>query len=166
VYGAFNSSPSVTGRIAELNELVRSGKLSPAELQAVKEEIREIRAMQLRINNSKGNEFENATLTIEKLDKNTTKYTVTLTNGTTISVIPDVVTGGRIVEIKNVVDLSYSSQLRGIIGIGKPVDIIVSPRTVNISRALWDAVTTSGGKFSRLDPVTGIKTPLITRPTK
>jgi Restriction endonuclease fold toxin 7 len=166
VYGAMASSPSVTGRIKELNELIRSGRLTADELAAAQKEIKEIRGEQLRLNNARGTEFENATLTIEKLDKNTIKYTVTLSNGTVITVIPDVVTAKRIVEIKNVVDLSYSRQLDGIIRIGKPVDIIVSPRTVNISEELWNRVTRSGGNFYRLDPATGIKTPLTQRPTR
>jgi hypothetical protein len=166
VYGAMASSPSVTGRIKELNELIRSGRLTADEVAAAKKEIKEIRGEQLRLNNARGTEFENATLTVEKLDKNTTKYTVTLTNGTIITVIPDVVTAQRIVEIKNVVDLKYSTQLQGIIGIGKPVDIVVSPRTANISLKLWDDVRRDGGNFYRLDPATGIKTLLKERPTK
>ncbi len=163
----FNSAtPSVVGRIAELNQLVRSGTLTAAEIQAARAEIKEIKQIQLEINSAKGTQFENAALSIEKLDKNTTKYVVTLPNGTVVTVIPDVVTGQRIVEIKNVIDLSYSTQLKGIVGIGKPVDIILSPRTQNVSQQLWDAVTKNNGNFYRLDPTTGIKTLLTEKPTR
>ncbi|WP_161831355.1 DUF637 domain-containing protein [Pseudovibrio sp. POLY-S9] len=97
--------------------------------------------------------------------KNTTSVSVTLPSGKQVTTIPDLWgrnTGG-ILEVKNVVDLANSNQLRAQLlhaeMTGTPFNLIVSPRTQNISgplRARIDAVTRRvGGGIYRYDPSTG-----------
>ena len=66
---------------------------------------------------------------------------------------------GGMLEVKNVLRLSMSNQLRAQIKIaretGQPLNIVVSPRTINVSGELKNEVKETGGAIYRYNPVTG-----------
>ncbi|EEE35281.1 hypothetical protein RKLH11_3957 [Rhodobacteraceae bacterium KLH11] len=123
---------------------------------------------QIALNRQNGAVFENQV--VDALShvggvKNGTPVTVTLPNGKQVTTIPDLWgrnTGG-ILEVKNVQDLSNSNQLRAQLQLaeetGTPFNLVVSPRTQNISGPLRDRIdeVTSkvGGGIYRYDPSTG-----------
>lgn len=93
--------------------------------------------------------------------KNTTPVTVQLPNGAQVTTIPDLWGGnvGGILEVKNVLELSMSDQLRAQIKVasdtGQPLNLVVSPRTNNVSGELMRQVRSTGGDVYRYNPVTG-----------
>ncbi|MBD8199667.1 hemagglutinin repeat-containing protein [Pseudomonas viridiflava] len=126
-------------------------------------------APQVVVNSKSGNEFER--LVIKEFDhvggtKNVEAITVQLPNGTAVTTIPDMLgrTAGGLVEIKNVINLSNSNQLRAQLQLaestGQPFTLIVSPRTQTISgplRSRIDAVVSkNGGGIYKFDPSTKI----------
>lgn len=62
-------------------------------------------------------------------------------------------------EVKNVQRLSMSNQLRTQIKIardtGQPLNIVVSPRTINVSMKIIRKVRRTGGDVYRYNPKTG-----------
>ncbi len=62
-------------------------------------------------------------------------------------------------EVKNVKDLSLSNQLRAQIKVasdtGQPLNLVVSPRTNNVSGELMRQVRSTGGDVYRYNPATG-----------
>ncbi|WP_198158123.1 hemagglutinin repeat-containing protein [Achromobacter spanius] len=93
--------------------------------------------------------------------KNTNPVTVQLPNGAQVTTIPDLwgTNVGGLLEVKNVQNLSMSNQLRAQIqaatAIGQPLNLVVSPRTNNISRELLRQVRGTGGDVFRYNPTTG-----------
>jgi len=126
------------------------------------------RGSQIALNRQNGAVFENQI--VDALShvgsvKNGTPVTVTLPSGKQVTTIPDLWgrnTGG-ILEVKNVQGLSNSNQLRAQLQLaeetGTPFNLVVSPRTQNISGPLRDRIdeVTSkvGGGIYRYDPSTG-----------
>ncbi len=87
--------------------------------------------------------------------------TVTLPNGKQVTTIPDMWgrnVGGKI-EVKNVIELDMSDQLRAQLQhskiAGEPMNIIVSDRTKRISKILQKEVRGTGGDIYVYDPKTG-----------
>jgi len=126
------------------------------------------RAEQLIINRQNGTEFEKKV--VDALDhvggtKNTIPVTVTLQNGKSVTTIPDLwgTNVGGLLEAKNVQNLSLSTQLQAQIQVaienGKPLNLIVSPRTQNISGPLINGVRGTGGNVYIYNPATDSVTP-------
>ena len=58
--------------------------------------------------------------------------------------IPDSITNGRIIEVKDQIYISKSGQFRDYLDSGMPIDLIVSPRAT-VSGPLKDAILNGGG---------------------
>ncbi|MBC8719173.1 hemagglutinin repeat-containing protein [Ochrobactrum sp. Marseille-Q0166] len=92
--------------------------------------------------------------------KNSTPVTVTLPNGAKVTTIPDLwgANVGGLVEAKNVQRLSMSNQLRAQIKIamdtGQPMNLVISPRTTNVSGPLIRDVRGTGGNIYVYNPST------------
>lgn len=92
--------------------------------------------------------------------KNTTPVTVSV-NGVQVTTIPDMwgKSLGGILEAKNVKNLSMSNQLRAQIQhaseTGQPLNLVVSPRTINVSGELIKQGRMTGGDVYRCNPATG-----------
>ncbi|WP_313387883.1 hemagglutinin repeat-containing protein [Achromobacter aegrifaciens] len=90
--------------------------------------------------------------------KNTTPVTVKFSNGIEVTTIPDMwgKTVGGMLEVKNVKNLSMSDQLRAQIlhakETGQPLNLVVSPRTTNISKNLQQEIAGTGGGIYRYNP--------------
>jgi len=98
-----------------------------------------------------GNEFETQAREAAGEEKNYTRiYGAGELDGN--YAIPDVQSSGRIVEIKDVRELSRDQQFRIYEQSAKPIDLIVSPKTEVISTPLIDTVRNSGGSISIFDP--------------
>lgn len=111
---------------------------------------------QVTINSANGRAFESAVIYALGATKNTTPLTVPGL-GTSI---PDVMPESDVTEIKNVLNLLYTNQLKiQVQRADSSFNLIVSPRTQSISQPLQDAVRTSGGNIQIYDPVTGEFTP-------
>lgn len=87
--------------------------------------------------------------------------TVTLSNGTVVTTTPDLWgrNVGGLLEAKNVQNLSLSPQLRAQAQIaresGQPLNLVVSPRTQQVSGPLLNDVRSTGGNvfvYNRLTP--------------
>ncbi len=93
--------------------------------------------------------------------KNTQAITVPLANGAFVTTIPDLwgKKVGGVLEVKNVIDLSMSNQLRAQIefasSVRQPLNLVVSPRTTNVSREVIERVQETGGGIFRYDPASG-----------
>jgi len=93
--------------------------------------------------------------------KNRAPVTVQLPNGAQVTTIPDLwgKNVGGLLEVKNVKDLSLSNQLRAQIKVasdtGQPLNLVVSPRTNNVSGELMRQVRSTGGDVYRYNPATG-----------
>jgi hypothetical protein len=93
--------------------------------------------------------------------KNTAPVTVQLPNGAQVTTIPDLwgKNVGGLLEVKNVQNLSMSNQLRAQIKVasdtGQPLNLVVSPRTNNVSAELMRQVRSTGGDVYRYNPITG-----------
>lgn len=92
--------------------------------------------------------------------KNTTPVTVPV-NGVQVTTIPDMwgKSVGGMLEVKNVQNLSMSNQLRAQMQhageTGQPLNLVVSPRTTNISNELRTQVEGTGVGIYRYNPSTG-----------
>ena len=101
--------------------------------------------------------------------KNTQLFTVQLDDGSMVTTIPDLwgKTVGGLLEIKNVVDLSYRKQLRAQVRLANeervPFNLVVSPRTQSISEPLRDAIKSTGGSVYKYDPNTGVLTNFLSK---
>ncbi len=64
-----------------------------------------------------------------------------------------------VVEVKNVIDISATKQLRAqanmALETGQPMNLMVSPRTTNISQQTLKLIKDTGGAIYRFDPATG-----------
>nr|WP_236124337.1 putative toxin [Pseudomonas cichorii] len=120
---------------------------------------------QITINRQNGTLFEQQV--VEAFEhvggvKNTVPVTVQLSNGIEVTTIPDLWgrSVGGMLEVKNVQNLSMSNQLRAQIqhatDTGQPLNLVVSPRTNNVSGSLLDGVRSTGGNVYRYDPKTGV----------
>ena len=93
--------------------------------------------------------------------KNTVPVTVRLPSGGLVTTIPDLAgrNVGGVAEVKNVINLSMSDQLRAQIGFasmtGQPLSLVVSPRTTGVSAELLRQVRSTGGDVYRYNPSTG-----------
>lgn len=91
--------------------------------------------------------------------KNTTPVTVPV-NGVQVTTIPDMwgKSVGGMLEVKNVQNLSMSDQLRAQIfhakETGQPLNLVVSPRTTNVSSVLQQEIRETGGNIYRYNPAT------------
>jgi filamentous hemagglutinin len=102
-------------------------------------------------NAARGNAFESQVINALGAAKNTTPVSVPGLG----RAIPDVL-GGGITEIKDVVNLSFTRQLRIEHAAAQgPFNLVVSPRTEYISGPLRSAVRESGGSIRVFDPATG-----------
>jgi hypothetical protein len=63
--------------------------------------------------------------------------------------IPDGISKGRIIEIKNVKNLSNSKQFKDYYNSGMPIDLIVSENT-KVSRPLLELIAKSNGSVKRM----------------
>ncbi|MNI36892.1 hypothetical protein D3C73_909590 [compost metagenome] len=119
---------------------------------------------QITLNRQNGTAFERQVL--DAFDhvggvKNTTPVTVQLPNGAQVTTIPDLwgKNVGGLLEVKNVQNLSMSNQLRAQIKVasdtGQPLNLVVSPRTSNVSGELMRQVRSTGGDVFRYNPATG-----------
>jgi hypothetical protein len=94
-------------------------------------------------------------------EKNTVLLPITLPNGVKVTTIPDMWgrNVGGLLEVKNVQNLSMSNQLRAQVRLAietnQPLNIVVSPRTTNVSRQVTEQVTRTGGNIYMYDPATG-----------
>lgn len=118
---------------------------------------------QITLNRQNGIEFERQV--ISAFDdmggvKNTSLVTVELANGAKVTTIPDMwgKNVGGMLEIKNVLNLSMSNQLRAQVKVAldtsQPLNIVVSSRTNGISREVMRQVESTGGEVYRYNPVT------------
>jgi filamentous hemagglutinin len=117
-------------------------------------------------NQLNGAEFERQVIGALGGVKNRSSLTVTLANGKRVTTIPDLweVGADGILEIKNVINLSNSDQLRAqlqySLRTGTPFKLVVSPRTQNISAPLLKAINkvtdVVGGGIYRYDPATNL----------
>lgn len=66
---------------------------------------------------------------------------------------------GRLLEVKNIQNLSMSNQLRAQIKVasdtGQPLNLVVSPKTNNVSGELMRQERGTGGDVYRYNPATG-----------
>ncbi|WP_277757085.1 putative toxin [Achromobacter denitrificans] len=89
--------------------------------------------------------------------KNNIPVTVSV-NGISVTTIPDMwgKSVGGMLEVKNVQSLSMSDQLRAQIlhakETGQPLNLVVSPRTSNVSRMLQQEIRETGGNVYRYNP--------------
>lgn len=87
--------------------------------------------------------------------------TTVMVNGQPVTTIPDLWgrNVGGIVEVKNVINISQTNQLRAQArearNTGQPMNLVVSPRTINISQPTLDLIENTGGAVYRFDPITG-----------
>jgi len=119
---------------------------------------------QVTLNRIAGSKFEREVLDAlghVGATKNTIARTTTLSDGSIVSTIVDA-SGrnvGGFLEIKNVLELSFSPQIRAQLRIaretGTPLNIVVSPRTQRVTKALRDRVERAGGNIHVFDPATG-----------
>ncbi|QCS65099.1 hypothetical protein EC609_23085 [Achromobacter denitrificans] len=92
--------------------------------------------------------------------KNNIPVTVSV-NGISVTTIPDMwgKSVGGMLEVKNVQNLSMSNQLRAQIQHAgeteQPLNLVVSPRTTNVSAELRTQIEGTGGGIYRYDPSTG-----------
>ncbi|UTW46449.1 hypothetical protein KFE80_06105 [bacterium SCSIO 12696] len=137
-------------------------------IKRLTERLKAADSRQLALNRANGAAFEREV--IEALGhvgavKNNKAVTVPLLSGKQVTTIPDLwgrSTGG-ILEIKNVLELSNSDQLRAQLALAlrtnTPFNLVVSPRTQKISRPLKesidDVIEKVGGGIYRYDPSTG-----------
>jgi filamentous hemagglutinin len=77
----------------------------------------------------RGIQFQGDALSALGVPENTQRITVTLPNGTPVTVIPDAMDGSTIIEVKDVANLSNSNQFRGYAATGNSIQLIVSPGT-------------------------------------
>jgi RHS repeat-associated protein len=108
-------------------------------------------------NQANGQAFEDTVIDVIGATKNTMSITV---EGLGTS-IPDVIdAAGNIIEIKNAINLSYTTQLQiQVQGAQGSVSLIVSPITQYISGPLRDAIARTGGTIQVFNPATGAFTP-------
>ena len=126
------------------------------------------RVKQITFNQIAGSEFEQSVLAAlghVGATKNTIKSATVLADGTIANTIVDA-TGrevGGFLEIKNVLDLSLTKQLEAMIKAASdakmPFNLVVSPRTRDISQNLQKAIEATGGSIQVFDPVTGTMVP-------
>ncbi|WP_343575839.1 filamentous hemagglutinin N-terminal domain-containing protein [Pseudomonas sp.] len=118
---------------------------------------------QITLNRQNGVEFEKQV--VAAFDhvggvKNTTPVTVPV-SGVQVTTIPDMwgKSVGGMLEVKNVQNLSMSNQLRAQIQhageTGQPLNLVVSPRTTNVSSELRAQIEGTGGGIYRYNPSTG-----------
>jgi len=101
-------------------------------------------------NAARGNAFERQVIDALGDVKNTTPV-----NALGGRAIPDLM-GGGITEIKDVLNQSFTRQLRIEAAASEgPFSVIFSPRIQRVSRPLQDAVRNSGGTIRVFDPATG-----------
>jgi len=118
---------------------------------------------QLAINNANGRQFQDQfTDALSHVGAAENKLpTTVMVNGQPVTTIPDLWgrNVGGIVEVKNVIDISATQQLRAqareAINTGQPMNLVVSPRTTNISQQTLDLIESTGGAVHRFDPATG-----------
>ncbi len=106
---------------------------------------RAVRAARLATNARNGNAFERAAIAAFGYARNTN-----LLNGR----IPDIAVQGGLVEIKSGQYISYTAQLRGMIGTGQPLYLVVNTAT-KVSKTLQQAIRLSGGSILRFDSAAG-----------
>jgi hypothetical protein len=100
--------------------------------------------------------FEGSGLQALGLDKNKARITQTTRSGATITIVPDGINGTTLVEFKNVINITDSSQFRGYAATGQPIVLIVSPRTQTISGTVTDWIyrrAPVGSTIRIFDPV-------------
>jgi hypothetical protein len=114
------------------------------------------KAERLAQNAASGKAFEGSGLHAMGVDKNTVRITETTINGAAVTIIPDAVVGGvkgTLVEFKNVIKITDTSQFRGYAATGQPIILVVSPRTETISSSVVDMVRASKGEIRIFDSV-------------
>ncbi|WP_230412883.1 beta strand repeat-containing protein [Paraburkholderia antibiotica] len=111
----------------------------------------------------RGIQFQGDALSALGVPENTQRITVSLPNGSPVTVVPDALDGSTIVEVKDVVNLSNSNQFRGYLATGNPIQLIVSPNTKTISQPLQNLITNSGGTIRVFNSSTGTFSPWTTK---
>ena len=117
----------------------------------------------------RGRNFEAAAGAGLGLMRNTAKVVGTISSrgvDKTIKVVPDFFDGSRFTEVKDLLNLYNTEQLRAMTsaaknypGGGRPLDLLVSPATQRLSKPLRDSIAETGGTITRFDPTTGLRTP-------
>ena len=122
------------------------------------------KAAQLAINKARGSKFERAVLKAKGLIKHTAgKGGEGYAYSHEGRALPDAMNATAMTEVKNVITLSYTKQLRIMVwfarATGRTLNLVVSPRNVSISKPLEKAIGETGGKIEVFDPVTKAFTP-------
>ena len=107
----------------------------------------------------RGRKFEKDVLEELELPEKKKRISVTMNDGTLVTVIPDAQSTTLIIEVKDVVNLSNSDQFRAYFATRRPINLIVSPNTQTISKPLRDLIRDSGGSIRTFDPATKTFTP-------
>jgi len=104
---------------------------------------------------ARGIQFQNDALGAMGIPENKQRMTVQLADGTSATVIPDGFPNTTIVEIKDVKNISNSTQFRAYAASGNEIQLIVSPNTKTISEPVQTLIFNSGGSIRVFDPATG-----------
>lgn len=149
-----SAAMAVAGAIPGEGVAATAGKLADAAIDD---------ATRLAINSARGRAFQGDALSALGVTENTTRYTVDIGGGQMATVIPDAY-GTTIIEVKDVLNISNSTQFKAYAQIarenGQPIELIVSPRTQNISAPLGQLIDgTPGSSIKVYDPSTNTFAP-------
>ena len=134
---------------------IRAAKAAHQAGNAAEVAVQLTKAERLAQNAASGHAFEGSGRQAMGVDKNTKSITETTINGAAVTIVPDAVVGGikgTLVEFKNVINITDTSQFRGYAATGQPIILVVSPRTETISSKVWNMVRESKGDIRIYDP--------------
>ena len=109
----------------------------------------------VRSNRERGRAFQDAVQDFLKVTENQELVLGGVGSGRHYAARPDVLNAGTVADIKDVVDVRSTKQLRALADVAKlsdvPFSLVVSPRNNSISGAVVDAVESSGGLIVMFD---------------
>jgi RHS repeat-associated protein len=136
---------------------VQLGAAAPSIVGAVQTTTKNI--PNIITNAARGNQFQTAVTSALGASPNTVAVEVQGIG----RAVPDIMGSNGITEIKDVLRLSYTKQLRVQVAAAKnadiPFNLIVGPRNQYISKPLIQAVQQTGGTITVFDPATGLFKP-------